>query len=323
VRYGGQPSRGIHERRLACRPKLVQTKFAFAPTKVEPRGDVHFDFRAPSAKSLDNVYQAAGVLLATAPFSRARIIRVGPFRELVMRRLLKNAIAAAVLIGIPTTAHADLITVTYDGTINTFGFNSTAFFNDRPETTIHGTFEYDSDAVGTPHPTLPFTIEFPLLSFSFVIDFPDIVDYSATDINFGRIQLRESSPRVDFTIQGIPVGPQLNGSNPMGVFFNLQDGSQNSNPLLSRDPNVFTPDALPGPFTLDDLAGAGQMFVEWGTNTTVRERGTFNLTSLSAVVSEPAIGVPEPSSVVLLSIGLLGVVLRGRRTRDPGRKILD
>jgi hypothetical protein len=230
---------------------------------------------------------------------------------------MRNKLTLGLAVGLCLTAsttRADFITVAYDGTINTFGFNSTAFFQDRPETTIHGTFQYDTAAVGEPHQSLPFVIEFPLLDYSFEIDLPDLPDYLATDINFGRIQLVENAPRVDFRIQGLPIAPDLDGFPSIGVFFNLQDGFHSpTNPVLDLDPGVFRADSLPGPFSLTDLHGGGLMFLEWGTLTgTVRHRATFNITSLTA---SPSATAGEPHTVALLGFVIAAALSRSRARR--------
>ena len=235
--------------------------------------------------------------------------------------LLAASCFALQLAAVPKV-EAAVMTVQYEGIINTFGVSSSPFFRDRPTTSIAGQFSYDSEQAGFPQPSG--LQSFVLLDYGFTITFPDRDDYVSTGIvdfgDDGNMTVVGGAGsllgRGDLFVQGVFEGPDFGLSRPTGSTFQIQDGSSLQNPA-----NVLVENTPPSaPFTLDDVTG-GRISLEWTNSLGGRTLAFFNLTSLlvAPAVEPPPTSVPEPGSIALFGFGFLGLLAAARR-RSPSSK---
>jgi hypothetical protein len=200
--------------------------------------------------------------------------------------------------GIFQKAHAALITFEFEGIVNSVDPELAGTYNTTQ--TLSGTYTFDSDAADIDGGT---NGAYDITSLTFSLGGNT---YTSTA---GLINVADDNPTDRYGLNAVSFsGPSVGAFAPERFGFILQ----------STSTSVFTSDALP--LTPPDLTNF-DVLNQWSfryikTGDTqfagVRGLGTAGLTKLAKISDGPA-PVPEPSTLLLLGSGLVGLAGYGRR----------
>lgn len=211
-------------------------------------------------------------------------------------RQLASIVVAILLVAWSAPARADLITFSFAGTVDSVDPALAGTFSAGQ--TLTGTYTFESTTAARAGSTSTFAVFDALKNLNFTLG-----SYAATSIGAPEIQVDNNPPPTDHDRYAVLsrasdglTGPSVAGQMLDSFAFRLDDST-----------NTVFSDALVLPTSLNLSSFDNRQFFIFFTDGTTPSVVSGRITSLRAV--------PEPSSVVMLGVGALGLLGYGLHRR--------